>query len=60
MTIRSAFTTDGAGWRVEPGNRLVAPETGPAQFGVGDPAPVRRSNGPWVMLVKSFIEQPGR
>ena len=60
MTVRSAFTTDGAGWRVEPGNRLVAPETGPAQFGVGDPAPVRRSNGPWVMLVKSFIEQPGR
>ncbi len=60
MRIRSAFTPDGQAWRVDPGDRLVAPASGPARFGVADPSPVRRADGSWVMLVKSFIEQPGR
>jgi hypothetical protein len=60
MIIRSAFTADGAGWRVDPGNRLVAPPDGLARYGVADPAVVRRMNGSWVMLVKSFIEEPRR
>jgi hypothetical protein len=58
MIIRSAFTTDGAAWRVDPGDRVVAPADGPARYGVADPAPVRRADGSWVMLVKSFIEPP--
>lgn len=58
MVIRSAVTTDGKAWRVEPGDRVVAPARGPAQFGVADPAPVRRADGSWVMLLKSFIEPP--
>jgi hypothetical protein len=59
MVIRSAFTADGQAWRVDPGDRLVAPASGPARLGVADPAPVRRSDGSWVMLVKSFIAPPG-
>jgi hypothetical protein len=58
MVIRSAFTADGRAWRVDPGNRLAAPADGPARLGVADPAPVRRADGRWVMLVKSFIEPP--
>jgi hypothetical protein len=60
MIIRSASTTDGLFWRVDAGNRLVPPPEGPARYGVADPAPVRRSDGSWVMLVKSFIAEPGR
>lgn len=60
MLIRSATTFDGARWRVDPGDRLVAPADGPARYGVADPAPVRRADGSWLMLIKSFIDQPGR
>jgi hypothetical protein len=60
MVIRSAFTADGRVWRADPGDRVVAPATGPARFGVADPAPVRRADGTWIMLVKSFISDSGR
>jgi hypothetical protein len=33
---------------------------GPAQYGVTKPAPVRRADGSWAMLVTTFIEEPGR
>ena len=58
--IRSAFTSDGAGWRVDAGSRLMAPTERPAAFGVSDPAPAHRSSGSWVMLVTTFIEPPRR
>ena len=56
MVIRSAFTTDGRSWTADPGDRVVAPDEGPARLGVADPAVVRRQDGSWVMLLKSFIE----
>ncbi len=59
MLIRSAFTADGKTWQVEPGDRVVAPDEGPAQLGVADPAPVRLKDGSWLMLLKSFINPPG-
>jgi hypothetical protein len=60
MRIRSAFTADGRTWRVEDGDRVVAPASGPASLGVADPAPVQLADGSWLMLVKSFIEAPSR
>jgi hypothetical protein len=58
MVIRSAFTADGRTWRVEDGDRVVAPESGPARLGVADPAPLRLADGTWLMALKSFIAQP--
>lgn len=55
IKIRSAFTRDGKTWEVEEGDRVVAPETGPAALGVADPAPVRMADGTWLMAIKSFI-----
>jgi hypothetical protein len=55
MRIRSAFTADGKTWRVEDGDRVVAPPTGPAALGVADPAPVQLPGGAWLMAIKSFI-----
>ncbi|MBL8214653.1 MAG: hypothetical protein JNK87_28285 [Bryobacterales bacterium] len=55
MRIRSAFTADGRTWRVEEGDRVVAPASGPAALGVADPAPVQLADGTWLMAVKSFI-----
>lgn len=55
MKIRSAFTTDGRTWRVEDGDRVVAPPDGPAALGVADPAPVQLPDGSWLMAIKSFI-----
>ena len=56
MVIRSAFTSDGRTWRIEEGDRLTAPASGPAQRGVADPAPVLLNDGTWLMAVKSFIK----
>ena len=58
MVIRSAFTADGKTWQREDGDRVVAPESGPAQPGVADPAPLQLPDGSWLMAVKSFIERP--
>ncbi len=58
MRIRSAFTSDGRTWRVEEGDRVVAPPSGPAALGVADPAPVQLGNGAWLMAIKSFIAPP--
>lgn len=55
MRIRSAFTTDGRTWRVEEGDRVVAPAEGPASLGVADPAPIQLADGSWLMVIKSFI-----
>lgn len=55
MRIRSAFTADGLTWRVEDGDRVIAPPTGPAALGVADPAPVQLPDGSWLMAIKSFI-----
>ena len=55
MVIRSAFTADGRTWRVEAGDRVKAPDAGPARLGVADPAPLRLANGTWLMALKSFI-----
>jgi hypothetical protein len=57
--IRSAFTADGRTWKVEEGDRVAPPPSGPASLGVGDPAPVRMPDGTWLMAVGSFIERPG-
>jgi hypothetical protein len=59
MRIRSAFTADGKTWRVEDGDRVVAPATGPAALGVADPAPVQLPGGSWLMAIKSFIAPGG-
>jgi DNA-binding beta-propeller fold protein YncE len=61
MVIRSAFTADGRSWRVEEGDRLRAPDDGPARLGVADPSPLQLPDGTWLMAVKSFIEpsRPG-
>jgi len=61
MVIRSAFTADGRSWRVEEGDRVHAPEDGPAQLGVADPTPLPLPDGTWLMAVKSFIgpSRPG-
>ncbi|MBM3767969.1 MAG: hypothetical protein FJW32_21495 [Acidobacteria bacterium] len=58
LRIRSAFTADGKSWRVEEGDRLAAPNDGPAMHGVGDPAPVQLPDGSWLMAVKSFLAPP--
>lgn len=58
MRIRSAFTTDGRSWRVEEGDRVVAPPTGAASLGVADPAPVQLPDGTWLMAIKSFLSPP--
>jgi DNA-binding beta-propeller fold protein YncE len=58
MLIRSAFTADGKSWKVEPGDRVVAPASGPASLGVADPAPVQLKDDSWLMAIKSFIEAP--
>ena len=58
MVIRSAFTADRRTWRIEDGDRVVAPESGPARLGVADPAPLRLADGTWLMALKSFIAQP--
>jgi len=58
MVIRSAFTADGRSWRVEDGNRVRAPDEGPARLGVADPAPVQLADGSWLMALKSFRETP--
>jgi hypothetical protein len=55
MVIRSAFTADGRTWRVEAGDRVKAPDAGPARLGAADPAPLRLANGTWLMALKSFI-----
>lgn len=55
MRIRSAFTLDGKTWRVEEGDRVVAPASGPALLGVADSAPVQLPDGSWLMAIKSFI-----
>ena len=55
MRIRSAFTADGRTWRVEDGDRVIPPPSGPAALGVADPAPVQLPTGDWLMAVKSFI-----
>jgi hypothetical protein len=60
MLIRSAFTADGKTWKVEAGDRVVAPSTGPAQYGVADPAPLRLKDGTWLMAVKSFMAAPSQ
>lgn len=57
MRIRSAFTADGRRWRVEQGDRLLAPPAGPGSLGVADPAPLELPDGSWLMAVKSFISQ---
>ena len=54
--IRSAFTTDGLVWKIEEGVRVSAPEMGPAQRGVADPASVILNDGTWLMALKSFIK----
>jgi hypothetical protein len=59
MLIRSAFTADGKTWKVEQGDRVVAPSSGPASLGVADPASVQLKDGSWLMAVKSFIEPSG-
>jgi hypothetical protein len=58
LHIRSAFTADGRTWKVEDGVRLAAPADGPARLGVGDPAPLRRADGTWLMAVKSMMNEP--
>jgi len=58
MLIRSAFTVDGRTWKVEDGDRVRAPDTGPARLGVADPAPLQREDGTWIMALKSFIAPP--
>ncbi|MSU48094.1 MAG: hypothetical protein EXS37_03230 [Opitutus sp.] len=58
MSIRSAFTADGKTWKPESGDRVVAPEDGPARLGVADPAPLQLPDGTWLMAVKSFIGRP--
>jgi len=58
MRIRSAFTADGKTWRVEDGDRVVAPPSGPAALGVADPAPVQLPDGTWLMAIKSFVSPP--
>lgn len=59
MRIRSAFSSDGKTWRVEEGDRVVAPAAGPAALGVADPAAVQLPDGSWLMAIKSFIEEVG-
>lgn len=59
MKIRSAFTADGRNWRVEEGDRVIAPPSGPAALGVADPAPVQLPDGSWLMAIKSFIAPIG-
>jgi hypothetical protein len=50
--IRSVFSSDGIQWAAETGTRLSAPpDSGLAM--VGDPAPVRRANGTYVLYVKA-------
>jgi hypothetical protein len=58
MRIRSAFTADGRTWKVEDGDRVVAPADGPARLGVADPAPLQLQDGTWLMALKSFREPP--
>jgi hypothetical protein len=58
MRIRSAFTADGLTWKVEDGDRVVAPADGPARLGVADPAPLQLPDGTWLMALKSFREPP--
>jgi hypothetical protein len=58
MRIRSAFTADGRTWKAEEGDRVVAPDEGPARLGVADPAPLQRRDGGWIMAVKSFVSPP--
>jgi len=60
MVIRSAFTADGRRWRVENGDRVRAPASGPARLGVADPAPLRLADSTWLMALKSFIGLPRR
>jgi hypothetical protein len=60
MVIRSAFTADGRTWRVEDGDRIRAPEFGPAHLGVADPAPLQLADGTWLMALKSFVAPPRR
>ena len=60
MRIRSAFTSDGKSWNAEDGDRVVAPQRGPARLGVADPAPLQLADGRWLMALKSFIEPPIR
>lgn len=59
MIIRSAFTADGKTWTPE-GDRLKAPEDGPAKLGLGDPAPIQLQDGSWLMAVKSFMQPAAR
>lgn len=59
MLIRSAFTADGRQWNIENGDRVIAPESGPASLGVADPAPVQLKDGTWLMAIKSFIQGNG-
>ena len=56
MIIRSAFSADGLGWRIEEGIRVPVPVMGPAQLGVADPGALLLDNGTWLMAVKSFIK----
>jgi hypothetical protein len=58
MVIRSAFTADGATWKIEDGDRVAATANGPANLGVANPAPLRLADGSWLMALKSFIEPP--
>jgi hypothetical protein len=58
MRIRSAFTADGRTWKVEDGDRVVAPADGPARLGAADPAPLQLQDGTWLMALKSFREPP--
>jgi hypothetical protein len=58
MRIRSAFTRDGKTWQVEDGDRVTAPDDGPASLGVADPAPLELPDGSWLMALKSFIVRP--
>lgn len=58
MRIRSAFSADGKQWRVEDGDRVVAPPEGPAALGVADPAAVQLPDGSWLMAIKSFLTPP--
>jgi hypothetical protein len=58
MVIRSAFTADGRSWRIEDGDRVRAPDEGPARLGVADPAPLQLPDGSWLMSLKSFIVAP--
>lgn len=55
MIIRSAFTADGCSWRIEDGDRVRAPDEGPAHLGVADPALLQLPDGSWLMALKSFI-----